>query len=345
MKRGVKILIVFLFLVIVGLITYIAIDKLVLSKKTDVGNENNAIETEKVEEVESTDKDVESTDKDVEALVLKQMNNEKNLKSMGINKDNINIFEYCSIDTEYGPIYFVLISFQEEGNAEHGVIYFTRKSDDGGISYTMIEDTKYLSDSIAYDSNKKILRLSASYHDRIRTNYFELSKDLGFKEIDLAIADGSKEYNFVELKKTEIKIDKKSDDTNKSSSLNGLYKREDSSKATSGTLEISEDNGESFKFKIDASHVNGADIEAAIERGAVSMGGTEGTAKKISDGVYEFVPEEDDEIFEYWEGEYKITFTKTESNAIQIKETYDKGKHSEGPYGGHNVWFDGTYTK
>ena len=69
MKRGVKILIVFLFLVIVGLITYIAIDKLVLSKKTDVGNENNAIETEKVEEVESTDKDVESTDKDVEALV------------------------------------------------------------------------------------------------------------------------------------------------------------------------------------------------------------------------------------------------------------------------------------
>lgn len=77
-----------------------------------------------------------------------------------------------------------------------------------GVSYSLIEDTKYLSDSIAYDSNKKILRLSATYHDRTRTNYFELEKGGLFREIDLAVKDDSKEYNFKELKLIDIDLKK-----------------------------------------------------------------------------------------------------------------------------------------
>ena len=206
MKKGVKILIIILALVTIGLISYIAVDKLILSKNTEEKKENNVVETEKVEESE----ELESSDKDVGARVLAEITDEGNLKRMNINKDDISIFKYASIDTEYGPMYFILISFQEEGKAENGVIYYTRNTEGNtsGVSYTQIENTKYLSDSIAYDSNKKILRLSATYHDRTRVNYFELEKGGLFREIDLAVKDGSKEYNFKELKLIDIDLKK-----------------------------------------------------------------------------------------------------------------------------------------
>lgn len=122
MKKGVKILIGILVLVIVGLISYITVDKLILSKDKEEKKDNNIVETEKVEELEK----VESSDKDVEARMLAEITDEENLKRMNINKDDISIFQYCSVDTEYGPMYFILISFQEEGKAEHGVVYYTR---------------------------------------------------------------------------------------------------------------------------------------------------------------------------------------------------------------------------
>jgi len=204
MKKGIKFLIIFLLLIIVGLISYIAVDKTILSKNKEEKKENTVTETEKIEKVEKT----ESTDKDVEARVLKDISDERHLKSMNINKDDISIFQYCSVDTEYGPIYFILISYQEEGEAEHGVIYYTRNTDGNtsGVSYTLIEDIKYLSDSIAYDSNKKIFRLSATYHDRTRTNYFELKKGGALDEIDLAVKEGDTSYNFVELKLKDIEL-------------------------------------------------------------------------------------------------------------------------------------------
>lgn len=235
MKKGVKILIIILGLVIIGLISYIAVDKLILSKDKEEKKDNNIVETEKVEELEK----VESSDKDVEARVLKEITDERHLKSMNINKDDISIFQYCTVDTEYGPIVFILISFLEEGKAQKGVVYYAKESNDG-ISYRLIEDTKYLSDSIAYDSNKKILKLSASYHDRTRVNYFELKKDAIFEEIDLAVKEESKEYNFKELKLMDIKLDKdttKKEDT-KSTETADYSKYVGRWNGTSGDVEI-----------------------------------------------------------------------------------------------------------
>lgn len=128
-------------------------------------------------------------------------------------------------------------------------------------------------------------------------------------------------------------------------SLNGTYTRADETRRTTGTLKIENYTDESFEFDINTSHINGMDIDAAIERGAVNIGGTKGVAKKISNGVFQFVPDVDDELMSYWEGEYKITFTVKSNNSIELEETYDKTNHSQGPYGGHNVWFDGTYVK
>ena len=75
------------------------------------------------------------------------------------------------------------------------------------------------------------------------------------------------------------------------------------------------------------------------------MGDVSGTAKKISEGKYQFVPEKDDELMTIWEGEYIINFTVKNDSTIEVEEVYDKDNYSQGPYSGGNVRFDGTYTK
>ena len=334
MKKGVKVLIILLVMIIIGLVTYLVLDKTILSK-------DNKKEDSKGSSV------VTNEEKNVGEIIMAEINKKEFLVKNGIEEDDVDILEYCVIETQKSPIYIVLVDYVAEGEAEHGNIFQVIYKDEK-VVFDKIEDHKYLSDTIAYDSNKEILKLSATYHGGTRTNYFAL-KDGKFEEVDLAIVDGSKEYNFKELETTKLGTTKKSNNekqkSNESYTLNGTYERADASRRTTGTMKITNYNGEAFEFSIEASHVNGQDIDAAIERGAVSIGGVEGIAFKIRDGVYEFVPDDDDDIWSYWEGDYKITFTVNSKDSISLKETYNNTKYSEGPYGGHNLWFDGTYTK
>lgn len=125
-------------------------------------------------------------------------------------------------------------------------------------------------------------------------------------------------------------------------SMDGTYKRTDDSERTSGTLNITKYSDNGFEFQIDATKVIGSDTQKSIENGSVNMGGTSGVAKKVSDNVFEFVPEKDDVLIESFDGEYKIRFI-VNSKSIKIEEIYDKTKHSQGPYSGGQVQFDGVY--
>lgn len=123
------------------------------------------------------------------------------------------------------------------------------------------------------------------------------------------------------------------------------YIRPDNTNRSSGELTITNFTNESFDFDINATHVNGENIEESIARGGINLGEVSGTAKKLSEGKYQFVPEKDDELMAIWEGEYKINFTVINDSTIEIEEIYDKDNYSQGPYSGGNVRFDGTYTK
>lgn len=204
MKKGVKILIIFMLLIIVGLTTYIAVDKLVLSKDKVEKKENNVVETNEVVGQEEKNENVDE-------IILTEINKKEFLSNNGIKEEYVGTLEYCAIKTNDNPIYIVLVDYQVEGEAGHGNI-FQATYKEGKVNFDKIEDHKYISDVIAYDSNKEILKLSAEYHGGVRTNYFKLSNGK-FEEIDLTVADGSKEYDFKELKTTKIETTKRT--TNK----------------------------------------------------------------------------------------------------------------------------------
>lgn len=195
MKKGVKILIILLFLIIIGLVSYIVVDKLVLSKDKDESKEKSSSSSE-VKENEN-----------VGDIILAEINKKEFLPKNGIDEDDVNIFEYCVVETKKNPIYLVIVGYQAEGEASNGNI-FQAVYKDGKVIFDKIEEHKYLSDVIAYDSNKEILKLEATYHDRTRRNYYKLSNGK-FEGIDLAVADGSKEYDFKELKATKLETTKK----------------------------------------------------------------------------------------------------------------------------------------
>ncbi len=203
MKKGVKILIILLFLIIIGLVSYIVVDKLVLSKDNDDSKEKSSSSSEV--------KENERENKNVGDIILAEINKKEFLAANGIKEESVDFINYCIVETKENPIYIVSVSYQAEGEAGHGNI-FQAVYKDGKVIFDKIEDHKYLSDVIAYDSNKEILKLEATYHDRTRRNYYKLSNGK-FEGIDLAVADESKAYDFKELKATNIETTKKKTDT------------------------------------------------------------------------------------------------------------------------------------
>ena len=199
MKKGVKILIILLFLIIIGLVSYIVVDKLVLSKDNDDSKEKSSSSSEV--------KENERENKNVGDIILAEINKKEFLAANGIKEESVDFINYCIVETKENPIYIVSVSYQAEGEAGHGNI-FQAVYKDGKVIFDKIEDHKYLSDVIAYDSNKEILKLEATYHDGTRRNYYKLSNGK-FEGIDLAVADESKEYDFKELKATKLETTKK----------------------------------------------------------------------------------------------------------------------------------------
>ena len=169
MKKGVKVLIILLVMIIIGLVTYLVLDKTILSK-------DNKKEDSKGSSV------VTNEEKNVGEIIMAEINKKEFLVKNGIEEDDVDILEYCVIETQKSPIYIVLVDYVAEGEAEHGNIFQVIYKDEK-VVFDKIEDHKYLSDTIAYDSNKEILKLSATYHGGTRTNYFTL-KDGQFEEVD-----------------------------------------------------------------------------------------------------------------------------------------------------------------
>jgi flagellar basal body-associated protein FliL len=123
------------------------------------------------------------------------------------------------------------------------------------------------------------------------------------------------------------------------------YIRPDNTNRSSGELMITNFTNESFDFEINATHVNGEDINESIARGGINLGEVSGTAKKVSEGKYQFVPDENEELMKYFESEYKIEFNIKDDNSIEVKEIYDDAKYNQGPYAGAGVRFTGVYSK
>ncbi|QJX79941.1 hypothetical protein [Priestia megaterium] len=93
-------------------------------------------------------------------------------------------------------------------------------------------------------------------------------------------------------------------------------------------LEITEKNGNTFKFKIFATY---AYDEAAARRGGINFGELEGTAKIKGNVATQTAPEP--------ESDCQVQFTNYGTH-IEIKSITDCSKA-----GGHNVFLDGDYTK
>lgn len=189
MKKGIKFLIIVLCLVIVGLITYIVLDKTILSKNNK--NEANGIN------VASNEAEKKEQRENIDNIIKTEISKKEFISKNGISESKVNNLEYCVVNTKDNPIYLVLVGYQLDGQAGHGKI-FQVVYKDGKVSFSEIEDHKYQSDTIEYDTDKEILRLSATYHGGTRRNYFKL-KDGKFESIDLEVNDESKEYNFKNL--------------------------------------------------------------------------------------------------------------------------------------------------
>lgn len=93
-------------------------------------------------------------------------------------------------------------------------------------------------------------------------------------------------------------------------------------------LEITEKNGDTFKFKIFATY---AYDEAAARRGGINFGELEGTAKIKGNVATQTAPEP--------ESDCQVKFTNYTTH-IEIESITDCSKA-----GGHNVFLDGDYTK
>lgn len=114
----------------------------------------------------------------------------------------------------------------------------------------------------------------------------------------------------------------------------GDYYR-DKGTGTEGVLKIKSSNNNSFEFSIDAIYTSVA--------GAPNIGQIEGKAKAIKGGRFAYSTK-DDSQYGY---EYNIFF-KVNGNSIEIEdECYmnRSGKTEVNPVAGHNVTFEGTYSK
>lgn len=116
----------------------------------------------------------------------------------------------------------------------------------------------------------------------------------------------------------------------------GDYYR-DKGTGTEGVLKIKSSSNNSFDFSIEAIYTSVA--------GAPNIGQIEGTAKAIKGGRFVFSTKEGSETgYGY---EYNIFF-KINGNSIEIEdECYmnTSGKTEVNPVAGHNVTFEGTYSK
>lgn len=196
MKKGIKFLIILMFLIIIGLVTYIVLDKTVLSNKDDEKESSKS---------SSASNGNENADKEI----LSEIKSKRFLAKNGIEADDVSIFEYGSIKRKGNPIYIILISYLEEGKAQNGIV-FQATYKDGKVKFDVIEEHKYVSDSVAYDSKNDLLRLSASYHGSSRVLYYALNDEGVYSSLELAIADGSTQYDFEEVKLTSVETTKSS---------------------------------------------------------------------------------------------------------------------------------------
>ena len=194
-----------------------------------------------------------------------------------------------------------------------------------------------------------------SFYDIVQSNNWPESgiETASFKFKDLngngSEQNGTIQYSLVTNNETiELKLTVPyGENVNKGITLYkaSTYTRPDNTNRSSGKLTITNFRNESFDFEINATHVNGENIEESIARGGINLGDVSGTAKKISEGKYQFVPDENEELMKYYESEYKIEFNIKADNSIEVKEIYDDAKYSQGPYAGAGIRFTGVYSK
>ena len=217
MKKGIKFLIILMFLIIIGLVTYIVLDKTVLSNKDD--------------EKESSKSSASNGNENADEEILSEIKSKRFLAKNGIDADDVSIFEYGSIKRKGNPIYIILISYLEEGKAQNGIV-FQATYKDGKVKFDVIEEHKYVSDSVAYDSKNDLLRLSASYHGSSRVLYYALNDEGVYSSLELAIADGSTQYDFKEVELTSV-------ETTKSSNKEEKTEKETTTTTETTTIETS----------------------------------------------------------------------------------------------------------
>ena len=132
-------------------------------------------------------------------------------------------------------------------------------------------------------------------------------------------------------------------------SLNGSYERPDYTERTSGNLEIKNFSKDSIDFELNATHINGENIEESIARGGVNIGEVTGKATKIDVPNEYVVPDSEQYAYQFVEDVYgqtcKITFVYTAHKMfedVSIIEEYSDGVN---PYAGAGVSFAGEYEK
>ncbi|MBR2704085.1 MAG: hypothetical protein IKE91_01285 [Clostridia bacterium] len=189
-----------------------------------------------------------------------------------------------------------------------------------------------------------------------KSNYIRFKGDKGYSMVfdvyqNNSFSDQWHFYNLTEESKIEIPTT--NNNTSSSSSSNnthltafeydesannkvaeGDYYR-DKGTGTEGVLKVKSSNNNSFDFSIDAIYTSVA--------GAPNIGQIEGKAKAIKGGRFVYSTK-DDSQYGY---EYNIFF-KVNGNSIEIEdECYmnRSGKTEVNPVAGHNVTFEGTFTK
>lgn len=193
-----------------------------------------------------------------------------------------------------------------------------------------------------------------------KSNYIRFKGDKGYSMVfdvykDNSFSDQWHFYNLTTETKVEVPSTNTSNGTSSSSTnssgnshltafeydeaannkvAEGDYYR-DKGTGTEGVLKIKSSNNNSFDFSIDAIYTSVA--------GAPNIGQIEGKAKAIKGGRFVYSTK-DDSQYGY---EYNIFF-KVNGNSIEIEdECYmnRSGKTEVNPVAGHNVTFEGTFTK
>ena len=132
-------------------------------------------------------------------------------------------------------------------------------------------------------------------------------------------------------------------------SLNGSYERPDDTERTSGYLEIKNFSKDSIDFELNATHINGENIEESIARGGVNIGEVTGKATKIDVPNEYVVPDSEQYAYQFVENVYgqtcKITFVYTAHRMFEYVDIIEEFSDGVNPYAGAGVSFSGEYEK